>query len=352
MLTVFTPSFADEADTNAQNLTVKEIAARLSPEKFRLMMLYEKTPDSRIANRPNTRLLQWRKRGNTAVILMQLLRAAPDVYFFPREGPLDYAFFRLRRILRLKTAVVSYIVSGGLYNPEPIRPTLARNVREGDAVFANAKYLSQLVLERLGREAGVRYDGVDHRFYFPLPPESRSHKRAAVLFAGSLRPYKRAPMVIQQAARFRNTDFLIAGKGEEEERCVGLASEEHCINVKFLGHLSSKQLGQKMREADIFCLPSILEGHPQVLLQAAACGLPAVAMNLYRPEYVINGKTGFLAENDAELAAKLELLIGNPELRKKMGEAAAIQAQQFDWDMITRQWEDSFVEAVARRRAQ
>lgn len=54
---------------------------------------------------------------------------------------------------------------------------------------------------------------------------------------------------------------------------------------------------------------------------------------------------------DDEVAAKLELLIGNPELRRKMGEAAAIHARQFDWDILTRQLEEAFVEVVARRRA-
>jgi glycosyltransferase involved in cell wall biosynthesis len=350
MLTVFTPSFADEADSNAQNLSVKEIAARLSREKFRLVMLYENTPDPRIANLPHTRLLRWRKRGNTIPILMKLLSDIPDVYFFPREGPLDGAFFSLRRLLRLKTAVVSYVVSGGLYNPEPVRATLARNVREGDVVFTNAKYLSELVQERLRREAGVRYDGVDRRFYFPRR-ESGSSERPVVLFAGSLRPYKRTPLIIRQAACFPQAEFRIAGRGEEEQECRRLAHDAGCRNVKFLGHLSSQQLGEQMREANIFFLPSIVEGHPQVLLQAAACGLPALAMNIYRPEYVVAGQTGFLAEDDEELAAKLGLLIGNLDLRRKMGKAAAMHAMQFDWDVITRQWEEAFAEAAARRRA-
>jgi glycosyltransferase involved in cell wall biosynthesis len=350
MLTVFTPSFADEADSNAQNLTVKEIAARLSREKFRLVMLYENTPDPRIANLPHTRLLRWRKRGNTIPILMRLVSDVPDLYFFPREGPLDAGFFSLRRLLHLKTAVVSYVVSGGLYNSDSVRPTLARNVREADAVFANAKYLSELVQMRLGRRAGVRYDGVDRRFYFPRR-ESGFRERPVVLFAGSLRSYKRAPLVVRQAARLAQAEFRIAGRGEEEQECRRLANDAGCHNVKFLGHLSSRELGAQMREADIFFLPSIVEGHPQVLLQAAACGLPALAMNIYRPEYLVDGKTGFLAENDEELAAKLELLIGNVELRRVMGEAAATHAMQFDWDVITCQWEEAFAEAAARRRA-
>src|SRR5215469_9894695 len=113
MITIFTPSFADEADTNAQNLSVKEIVARLDPARCAVTMLHEGTVDPRIAVRPNTRLLQWRKHGNTVQVAWRLLTHAPDVYFFPREGPLDAVFLKLRRSLRLKTALVTHVVSGG-----------------------------------------------------------------------------------------------------------------------------------------------------------------------------------------------------------------------------------------------
>jgi glycosyltransferase involved in cell wall biosynthesis len=145
-------------------------------------------------------------------------------------------------------------------------------------------------------------------------------------------------------------DFHIAGRGEEEQKCRDLAAQAGCQNVTFLGHLSSRELGEEMRRADIFFFPSILEGHPQVLLQAAASGLPAIAMNVYRPEYVIHGQTGFLAATDDELEARLDSLIENHELRHAMSETAVKHAQQFNWNDITRQWEESFVEAVNRRR--
>ena len=94
MITVFTPSFADESNTNAQNLTVKEVVARMDPSRFQVVMLASGAPDPSIAARPNTRILPWEKRANTARILWHLLTHIPDVYFFPREGPLDAAFFR------------------------------------------------------------------------------------------------------------------------------------------------------------------------------------------------------------------------------------------------------------------
>ena len=349
MITVFTPSFADEADTNAQNLTVKEIVARLSPEEFRIVMLHETAPDPRIAVRKNTKLLHWNRRGNTLRILLHCLADVPDVYFFPREGPLDLAFLALRRRFALKTAVVTYVVSGGLYNPEPPRPALARNVREADSVFGNCQFLSKLVQDRMGVEAGVRYDGIDCRFFFAAEKTASTHN-LKVLFAGSLRPYKRADLVIRQAKRWPKIEFRIAGRGEEEQKCRNLAARLACANVTFVGHLSPAQLGEEMRQADIFLLPSVVEGHPQVLGQAAACGLPSIVMNLYRPEFVIDGKTGFAVSSDDELAEKLDLLINQPELRRSMGEAAIAHSRNFNWDRIALQWQEAFEKAVMKRR--
>jgi glycosyltransferase involved in cell wall biosynthesis len=348
MIKIFTPSFADEGDNNAQNLTVKEVVARLPSGEFRVSMFYEEQVDPRIAVRPNTDLIRWRRRGNTLRTVLRWVREVPDVYFFPREGPLDAAFLEVRRRARMRTALITYVVSGGLYNPEPLRPALLRNVLAADSVFANCEYLSQLVQERTGVRAGVRYDGIDRRFYYPAkkPPSDQ----LTVLFTGSLRSYKRAEIVVRQAARWPKVQFRIVGRGEEEQNCRNLAAELGCSNISFVGHLTSAQVGEEMRNADIFFFPSIIEGHPQVLAQAAGCGLPVVAMNIYRPEYVVDKKTGYLASSDEDLGEKLAVLIQRPELRQEMSEAAFLHSQKFDWARITEQWEKAFAEAVAKRR--
>jgi glycosyltransferase involved in cell wall biosynthesis len=348
MITIFTPSFADEADTNAQNLSVKEIVARLDPGRAAVTMLHEGAVDPRIALRPNTTLLRWQRHGNTLRTVWQIARSVPDVYFFPREGPLDAAFLGMRRYLRLKTSVVTYIVSGGLYS-QGYPPSRIRNIREADVVVANNDYLGQLLKEKVGVDSGTIYDGIDHRYF---PPESgrASRDSVTVLFAGSLRHYKRAPLVIQQAARWPQVRFRIAGVGEEEQLCKNLAAKLKCGNVEFLGHLSQQQLADEMRRADIFFFPSVIEGHPQVLLQAAASGLPAIAMEVYRPDSIVPGATGFLAASDDELAEKLDLLIRQPELRRRMGEAAVTHARRFDWDQIAGQWLGVFEQAVAKRQ--
>jgi len=348
MIKIFTPSFADESDTNAQNLTAKEVVARLNPQEFHVTLLREGAPDPRISARPNTRVLRWGAHGNTARTLWRLLRDVPDIYFFPREGPLDAGFLRMRRALGLRTAVVTYVVSGGQLEAGAPRATLNRNIREGDAVVGNSLHMTQLLREQMRVPAETVYDGIDQRYFFAR--ERQSKDTLTVLFAGSLRPYKRAHIVVQQAARWPNVSFRIAGKGEEEERCRKLTAELGCKNVSFAGHLSPEKLGEEMRRADIFFFPSVIEGHPQVLGQAAASGLPAVAMNVYRPDFVVDGKTGFLAASDEELKQKLDLLLEEPELRRSMAEAAIQHARQFDWDTVARGWEKIFETTLAARQ--
>jgi glycosyltransferase involved in cell wall biosynthesis len=351
LITIFTPSHADSAGTNAQQLTVKEIVARLPSDRFRVVMFCAEQPDARIAARPNTLLIPAGPHGNTRRFLTRLLRERPDIYFFPRTGPLDRIIFDLRKFAGLKTALVSYIVMA--MNDRTAGPMIRRSIREGTAAFGNSVHVSETIQQMFGIDAPPMYDGIDRRFYFP--PEERSkdvrteNSNPVVLYAGSFQSRKRVELIIQQAAQYPEVQFRLAGRGETEAGCRALAKELVCHNVHFIGHLSPAELGDEMRRADLFLFPSILEGHPQVLGQAAACGLPSIAMNVYRPDYVRNGESGFLVESDAELADKLGLLLGDAHMRRSMSRAAALHALKFDWDRIALQWQEVFENVTAKR---
>jgi glycosyltransferase involved in cell wall biosynthesis len=350
-ITIFTPSFADEDNTNAQNLTVKEIVARLPPEQFRVVMISEGKPDSRIAARQNTQLLPYYKHGNTVQLLLRSLAFRPDVYFYPRFGPLDQAIFALRKNLRLRTAVVTHIVS--VMNNAAGKSLVARSIVEGDAVFGNSAYVAETVQRRFGVTAGTIYNGIDRRHFFPNhDPASTHHSEPlTVLYAGSFRPWKRVELVVEQAARWPSVQFRLAGRGEAEESCRALCRKHECRNISFLGHLPPAQLGEEMRGAHVFLFPSIVEGHPQVLGQAAACGLPAIAMNLYHPEYIVHGETGLLVASDTELAQALDVLLRDAPMRRSMAVAATRHSQKFDWDRAMEQWAAVFRGVVAQRES-
>ena len=348
MITIFTPSFADVSNTNAQNLTAKEIVARLSPEKFRVQMLVDTAPDERIARRPNTELLRWRRQGNTARLLAKCLLKRPDVYFFPREGPLDSAILWSRDFLRWKTALVTYVVA--TQEKGPSSEILEKCIRVGDAVAGNSEYCSETIRQRYGVTAATIHSGINRELFYPRAGGTAAGSGLTVLYAGSFQARKRPHLVIREAARWPEARFRLAGRGEEEAACRALALELGVRNVEFLGHLTQSELAEEMRSANLFLFPSVIEGHPQVLGQAAACGLPCVAMEVYRPDYVVNAVSGFLVRSEAELAEKLALLMTSAELRRTMSAAAVEHSRKFDWDRVAEQWSQLFEDVTARRR--
>ena len=348
MITIFTPSFADDANANAQNLTVKEIVSRLPPERFRVVMLGDGAPDPRILARENTEIVRWTRHGNTARWLPRLLLSKIDVYFFPREASLDAMFLFLRRSLGLSAALVTYVVFA--LDEIDVGATMTRSILEAECVWGNSHFVSQTVRDRFGVAAGTIHDGIRRELFHPRVEVRRPGSKLVVLYAGSFQARKRVDIVIREAAKWPAVEFRLAGKGEEEAKCRSLVNELACRNVTFVGHLSQSKLAKEMRNADVFLFPSVLEGHPQVLGQAASCGLPAVAMEKYRPDYVVHGETGYLVKSDGELSHALGRLLTDPQLRLNMSAAAVRHAAQFDWDKVTRDWEAVFVEAAGRRR--
>lgn len=350
-LRIFVPHSADEQNTNAQSLTLKQIVSRLPADEFHVTMFTDGLVDSRIASRKNTDLIRWRRRGSTLYLLRHALIPVPDIYFYPRETLLDDAVLFLRRHLHLKTALVVHVT--WCLGPNDVLGTLGRSLAEADAVFGNSHYVTETV-RAYRPDTKTIFNGIDRRFYFPRAEDTKSEDaakhRLTVLYAGSFQARKRPELVVRHATKRPEVLFQLAGAGELLEPCRLLARQLGSNNVVFLGPLSPHQLGDAMRQADVFFFPSVLEGHPQVLGQAAACGLPSVAMNVYRPDYVVNKQTGFLAESDAELEEGLDVLLDRPDLRDSMAPAAVAHARKFDWDQIAIQWAEVFREVVANRQ--
>ena len=101
--------------------------------------------------------------------------------------------------------------------------------------------------------------------------------------------------------------------------------------VQFKGRQTDVQ--DYYRAADIFVHPSRMEGQPNAILEAMACGLPVVANLLpgITDEILQSGRYGLLvdAENSAAFAAALRVLINNPSLRARMGGQAQRHIERY-----------------------
>lgn len=86
--------------------------------------------------------------------------------------------------------------------------------------------------------------------------------------------------------------------------------------------------------ADVFLFPGHAEGFGLVAVEAAACGLPVLMTRVGVAERLVeDGVSGYLIEQEpTQIAARLDLLLRDAELRRRMGEAAAQASQRFSWD--------------------
>jgi glycosyltransferase involved in cell wall biosynthesis len=217
-----------------------------------------------------------------------------------------------------------------------------------DYLFSNSHAVRRSLTREYGRYSEMVPTGVDTKFFTPAQ-ERFPGARPRVLFVGSLRPFKQPQMVLEAAARFPEADFVVAGEGLMGEVLKERVRRERLSNLRLTGLLNARELRHQYQRADIFLFPSVWEGSPKVILEAAACALPVIARNNYEPETVLDSKTGYLVSSDEELFARISELLNSPELRRKFGKAGRRHVEQFDWDPITRRWEEIFLSLVVQR---
>jgi glycosyltransferase involved in cell wall biosynthesis len=97
------------------------------------------------------------------------------------------------------------------------------------------------------------------------------------------------------------------------------------------GFVPPAQVGGYLERASVVVCPSRREGYGVVARQAMAYGRPVVATAVGGlPDAVVDGETGLLvpARDVAALRAALERLLGDPELRARLGRAARQRAHE------------------------
>jgi glycosyltransferase involved in cell wall biosynthesis len=172
-----------------------------------------------------------------------------------------------------------------------------------------------------------------------------------VLAAHRLTPDKGTHILIEAAQTVVRNDpgtrFLVCGDGfsrPELERQVRDAGLQDVF--VFAGFRTD--LDAWMPNADLFVLPSFNEGLPNVILEANACGVPAVATAVFgTPEVLHDGVNGYLvpAGDPQALADRLSRLLADADLRRRMGDAGReLVRAQFTFEAQARGYVEFFAE--------
>ncbi len=345
-LRILVDSFADEGFTNAQMGNAREIVARLNPQEFHVSIFFLGSVEPRIAVRPNTRLIPLPKRLQTPRILGEFLFGGHRILFYMKSSPASFLYNRIRQGKGDRRITIGTVESQSNLRDEPTVNVdtikqWEKTVLGCDYLFSNSQAVKEGLLREYRLDSEVVRTGVDTKVF--KPRERKPNVRPRVLFAGALRPFKQPHLVLDAAGRFPGADFVIAGQGFLAEELSTRIQRDRLGNVTLAGPLSQIELLDSYQSADIFLFPSTWEGSPKVILEAAACGLPVLVKNSYRPESVIHGETGFAVNSDEELFVRLEQLLTDEVLRKRLGVCGRKHSLGFDWDIIARQWEQVFL---------
>jgi L-malate glycosyltransferase len=235
------------------------------------------------------------------------------------------------------------------------RAALARRLAKLDAITTVSRAYEALSAKvfRLTDPPVVIPNFVDLGRFRPLrrgaPPRPR------LVHVSNFRRVKDPEMVARVFARVRrqmDAELWLVGDGETMRsvrrvlRSAGIHEDVREFGLR-------RDVETIVREADVLLVTSRSESFCLAALEAAACGVPAVAGRVGGlPEVVADGETGLLydpGDEDAAARAVLRLLV-DPAKRTALGNAARARAMRFSAEAIVSRYEELY-DRVANRRA-
>lgn len=141
----------------------------------------------------------------------------------------------------------------------------------------------------------------------------------------------------------------IFGQGEWKEMLQGMIDErglQGCVRLNG----PTKNIGKEYAESSMIVMSSHYEGFPMVMIEAMACGLPAVCFDFKcGPRDIIRPGENGLVVPDGDMDGLAEAMVGlmkDDELRRKMGENAKRVVETYSEEKVMGQWVDLFEEIL------
>ena len=231
------------------------------------------------------------------------------------------------------------------------------------SVIANSTSLRELC-EKFSpkQEISVITNGVDTDIFYPpvsktngLINQTPAKNEVQLLYISRLTSQKGIETLIRACGILKdrnitNYKLTVVGEGHLKDTMFSLIDKFQIKNkVNFLGWKNLEELPDIFRSADIFILPSVMEGMASVTLQAIASGLPIIVSRVEGNEEILEENVNGLSasyNNPSEFADAMEKLIKSPELRQKMSKNSIEKSKHFSWESIAERYLEMYEKSV------
>jgi glycosyltransferase involved in cell wall biosynthesis len=282
----------------------------------------------------------WKKNDAATATLKQFASARHDVVIF--NNPPDY-----KRVRRCRAALkVFYVLA--LYERDKLKRfdpkifwprkgrmlSLKRALQLPFVRVTNATWMQRWLEENLGIESFLQLGGIDRELFSP-----RETARAAgafrVLYSGDPRKHKGASTVIEAFEKVRKTHpniELISYYGKD---------------------IPQEEMAAYYSDADLFVDAQWYAGWNNPVIEAMACGTPAVCTDIGGVEdFAFHEETALLvpARSPGRMAEAIIRMIDYPELRNTLAVKALEHIAQYEWEAAADRFLDFLYGRLGRTR--
>ena len=159
------------------------------------------------------------------------------------------------------------------------------------------------------------------------------------LFIKRKNPFFLLPILKKVQMKYPNTHLIFCGVGSLKNQLIEDAESLNLAkNVHIVGPVFAEKKCELMNLADIYVHPAVNEGFSLAVIEAMACGIPVIITDGFSAqEAVTDGREGFICKTEEEWVGKINLLLKNSRLKKRMKAASLKKVKkEFKWDIAAK----------------
>jgi glycosyltransferase involved in cell wall biosynthesis len=226
-----------------------------------------------------------------------------------------------------------------LYHVRPDSLSALRNYPTVE-VFSNSTDIYDFAKRRFGIDSFKAFGGIDTKAFHPNVRAHRGDGVFTIVSYGRLVERKKGThLVVKACERLygKGVDLkLILFDTPVSEKASQIIKDFKCkVPFQFIVNHPVDRTVEIYHMADLFVSAEKKAGHSNTVAEAMASGIPVVATTSGSKEFLVHNETGWTVSRNAEaIAAAIEKLQNDFELRKRLSKNAMEKMHAFDWGVI------------------